>query len=159
MKHLALTLALTLISGPALAQDAAARDVVLDCLRDVDNGTSWNQCLNLMFESCDPGAVGTRDHAACLFGLRENWRHDMQLRQTEVLKTVTPEGGATLVDLLSAWPTFVDKKCSTVAAEKEDIGAASARLGCEVSEVVLISSELRSCLDGRSREDYCVHAD
>ncbi len=97
-----------------------------------------------------PGAVGTRDHAACLFGLREDWRLDMVTRQTEVLKTVTPKGGAEMVDLLSAWPTYVDKKCSAVAAEKEEADAASARLGCEISEIVLISAEFQACLEQRS---------
>lgn len=155
MKYLILTM--TLLATPASAQDVATHDDVLGCLQAMDSGKSWNQCLTMMFSSCDAGAVGTRDHAACLFGLREDWRLDMVTRQTEVLKTVTPKGGAEMVDLLSAWPTYVDKKCSAVAAEKEEADAASARLGCEISEIVLISAEFQACLEQRSPEDYCVH--
>ncbi len=156
MKYLILSA--TLLAAPASAQDLATNDEVLDCLQGMDTRTTWSQCLTMMFSSCDPGAVGTRDHAACLFGLREDWRLDMVTRQTEVLKTVTPKGGAEMVDLLSAWPTYVDKKCSAVAAEKEESDAASARLGCEISEIVLISAEFQACLEERSPEDYCVHA-
>jgi hypothetical protein len=160
MKYLALILSLilSLFGGPAAAQDLASRNAVLGCLTSVDTGTTWNQCLTLMFSTCDADGIGTRDHAECLLTLREDWRLDMVARQSDVLRVVTPQGSGDLAELLAAWPTYKEQKCVAVSEQKAEISAIAARLGCEISEMVLISSEFQACIDGRSTEVYCVHA-
>lgn len=142
-------------------QGVAASEVVIDqgaafdCLRAMDETTTWGQCLGLTFAPCAVHEVGTRDHGQCLLDLRNLWRDDMEARRAEVMEAITPAGGQALSALLDAWPKYLDDKCTAVAALRSQTGEASALLGCEVSEYMLLSSEFDACLDGRSPEEYC----
>lgn len=132
---------------------------VFTCLSAMDETTTWGQCLGLTFASCADLQVGSREHGACLIDLRNLWRADAETRRVAVMGSISPEGQQALSALLEAWPKYIDDKCKAVGAMRADSGEASALLGCEVSEHVLLASEFEACLEGRSPEDYCQRID
>lgn len=161
---LVLALALAMTAG-ARAQAQAAdpaqlpteRLVVIDCLGGMKEGeTSWEQCLELMFLPCELYTVGSEDHVGCLFKQREEWKHAKRLQETALLGELIPTSAAELTELLSAWELFVADSCRSIAAEKADISAQSAMLGCEISQTVALTAELASCRAGISIEPYCI---
>ena len=129
------------------------KPAVFACLSAMDETTTWGQCLGLTFAPCEDHGVGTREHGECLINLRNIWRDDVEARRVAVMEAITPEGGQTLTGLLEAWPKYIDDKCKAVGAQRAATGEASALLGCEVSEYVLLASEFAACLDGRSPEE------
>ncbi|WP_281856247.1 hypothetical protein [Litoreibacter halocynthiae] len=154
MKYLPLIAALT--TTPAMAQDTIAQDkvLVLACLETMEAGTTWPQCVELMFQPCVSHEVGTAAHATCLGGVREEWSGTVKTLQDEVIEAVTSEGSSELLDLMGQWTGYVVQKCQDVAVSKPD-GAESARLGCEISELAGLSGEFAACLEGRSSAGYC----
>ncbi|RLJ60336.1 hypothetical protein BCF46_0534 [Litoreibacter meonggei] len=154
MKYLPLIAALA--ATPAMAQDTIAQDkvLVLACLETMEAGTTWPQCVELMFQPCVSHEVGTDAHATCLGGVREEWSGTVKTLQDEVIDAVTTSGSSQLLDLLGQWTSYVVQKCQEVAASKQE-GAESARLGCEISEFAGLSGEFAACLEGRSKAGYC----
>lgn len=145
------------LSSPAQARDIAIAEdktLVLGCLEALDNGTTWPQCVSLMFQPCNDATPGSAPHAACLEGVREEWAGVMRVLQDEVLEAVSPQSKTEVIDLLGLWTAYVVQKCTEVAAAKPT-GTESARLGCEVSELAGLSGEFAACLEGRSTADYC----
>jgi hypothetical protein len=154
MKYLSLIFALA--AAPAFAQTTIAEDkvLVLACLENLEQGTTWPQCVELMFQPCVSREVGTEAHTACLGGVREEWSGTVKILQDEVMDAVTTGGTSELVDLLGQWTGYVVQKCQQVAVSKPD-GEESARLGCEISELAGLSGEFAACLEGRSSAGYC----
>ena len=118
MKNYAVTL-LILWATPASAADGKA---VFDCLGEVGASTTWEQCLGAMFEPCEDLSVGGDAHLACLSGEREEWLDRLQTDQADVMEILAPKGAAELEGLLSAWPTYVQSKCSSVADSRASAG-------------------------------------
>ena len=154
MKYLALIAALAV--SPAIAETPLAQDkiLVLACLENMEQGTTWPQCVELMFQRCVSHEVGTDAHAACLSEVREDWSGTVKDLQGQVIEAVTSSGSSELLDLMGQWTGYVVQKCQEVADTKTT-GAQSARLGCEVSELAGLSGELAACLEGRSSAGYC----
>ncbi|MEM7470820.1 MAG: hypothetical protein AAF340_05655 [Pseudomonadota bacterium] len=152
-----LTLAAMLMATPAAAQDLPIADdkvVVLACLEKMEISTTWNQCLDLMFQPCAAETPGTEGHAACLTGVRDDWSGAVQLLQNDVMEVVTTNGANQVLNLIVIWTDFVSQKCDDVAQSRAQ-GAESARLGCEVSELAGLTDEFAACLQGRSTAEYC----
>jgi len=155
---LAAALAALTLSTPAQASEPLIADdklLVLGCLEQIDQGTTWGQCVNLMFEPCAAETPGTDGHVACLNGVRGEWSETVRNLQAKVLEVVTIGGQSQIVDLMDLWSKFVVQKCNEVALAKST-GAESARLGCEVSEFAGLADEFAACLEGRSTADYCT---
>ncbi|WP_299190761.1 hypothetical protein [uncultured Litoreibacter sp.] len=128
--------------------------LVLGCLEQMENGTSWPECVSLMFQPCADEAPGSDPHAACLSDEREGWSMTVQNLQAKLIEGVTPEGRIQIIDLMGLWGSYVVQQCNQVAATKET-GAESARLGCEISEFAGLAGEFAACLEGRSTAEYC----
>jgi len=140
----------------APAQELPAEKVlVLACLENLDQGTTWPQCAGLMFQPCEGEEVGSEGHVACLKGEREGWGREMEGLQTQVFDSITTGGTSELVDVLGQWTGYVGQKCQEVAAQRVETGAESARLGCEITEMVGLVGEFAACLEGRSAAPYC----
>lgn len=153
------------IIGAAIALVSAAsaeevqQEAVLSCLSEIGTSTEWNTCLNQMFEPCAGEEVGSEGHVACLVQQKADWRLAKVETELQVLERLTEGGVEELGGVMLAWPKFVDDKCEAVAASRAEISSSAAKLGCEISEHVLVTFEFRNCLEGRSTEDYCEMKD
>lgn len=146
----------------AFAQPSIAFEIeddkalVLTCIEQMDISTTWNQCLNLMFQPCVGETVGSEGHVACLKTERVAWGKVAENLQLEIGSAITTEGNTQLADVLGSWTSIIVQNCAELAAEKSATGTESARLGCEIAEVIGLSGELAACLDGRSTAEYCT---
>lgn len=129
--------------------------LVLACLENLEQGTTWGQCLNLIFQPCVSHEVGSDGHVTCLTTERGVWRAAMDTLQSQVFDALTPAGGSELAGVMGQWTGYMAQKCQEVAASKPESGAASARLGCEITELVGLTGEFAACLEGRSAAPYC----
>lgn len=159
-----LMLAAGLSGIPGAAQQTAEpipedQILVMACLENIEQSTTWGQCLNLMFQPCAAEEVGSDGHAACLKSERTRWRSTMENLQEQVFDTITVSGGSELAGVMGQWTGYVGQKCQEVAATRADTGALSARLGCEITEFVGLSGEFAACLEGRSNAPYCQYKD
>jgi hypothetical protein len=154
-----------LIAGAAclaFAQPSFALEIedekvlVLACLEQMDNETTWNQCLNLMFQPCVGEVVGSDGHVACLKDERIEWGKVAEKLQREVSAAVTAKGNTQLAEIMGSWTGIIVQNCADVGASRQATGSESARLGCEISEMVGLSGELAACLEGRSTAEYCA---
>jgi hypothetical protein len=159
MRHLILAAGLLCMgmNGPVLAQELDKDKVlVLACLEQMDQSTTWNQCLNLMFQPCVGEEVGSDGHVACLTGERTAWGKVAERLQLDVSAAITADGNTQLAEILGSWTGVIVQNCAEVAAAKAATGSESARLGCEITEVVGLSGELAACLEGRSTAEFCT---
>lgn len=142
---------------PALAEDLPKDQIfVLACLENLEQSTTWGQCLNLMFQPCADNDVGSEAHVSCLTSERTRWRSSLENLQEQVFGAITVAGGGELADVMGQWTGYVAQKCQEVAASKVETGAQSARLGCEITEMVGLTGEFAACLEGRSTMAYCA---
>lgn len=128
---------------------------VLTCFEGIGADTEWNQCLNLMFAPCAVEDVGSDLHLGCLAEERKGWQNAKLAVEADVIARLTEDGMAELSGLMLAWPKFVEDKCNAVAESRAQISAEAANLGCQISELALLTNEMTACLGGRSTEDYC----
>lgn len=159
MKQIILTagVAFLAFAQPSLAVEIDDEKVlVLACLERMEDGTTWSQCLNLMFQPCVGETVGSEGHVACLTTERVAWGKVAETLQLEVSGAITAKGNTELAEILGSWTGIIVQNCAEIAAAKSATGADSARLGCEISEVVGLSGELAACLEGRSAAEYCT---
>lgn len=153
---LALTLATaTGISATPLAAEETVQAQVLTCFGDIGAGSDWNSCLNTMFAPCAGEEIGSEAHLGCLTQQRADWRAAKIETETDVLKALSEQGMEDLSGLMMAWPSFVEDKCEAVAEWRADISRDAAYLGCQISELALMTNEMTACLEGRSTEEYC----
>ena len=138
-----------------VARAETTQDQVLDCFASMETGTEWNTCLNAMFAPCADQEVGSRAHLDCLSQQREDWRLAKVATEAEVLEKLSDTGLEELSGLMLGWPRFVDDKCKAVAESRAEISYDAAALGCQISELALLTNEMRACLAGRSTESYC----
>ena len=152
----AATASLVLTTGAQARDIEIAEDkvLVMGCLEQLEQTTTWGQCVQLMFAPCADEVVATDAHAACLSDIRDEWVGTVDVLQGTLLEAVTPKSRIEILDLLSQWNSYVDQRCTAVAADKQT-GKLSARLGCEVSEIAGLSGEFAACLEGRSTAEYC----
>jgi hypothetical protein len=143
-----------IVLATVVRADTPQRDV-LTCFEGIGSETEWNQCLDIMFAPCSGLEVGSDGHVECLSGEREEWRQAKIAAETEVLERLTDEGMTELSGLMVAWPKFVEDKCTAVAEARAAISFEAAALGCQISELALMTNEMTACLAGRSTEDYC----
>lgn len=144
------------LGTPAQAEVLADDKVlVLACLEQMDVSTNWNQCLNLMFQPCVGEDVGSDAHVACLSSEREEWSKSAEILQREVSGAITGEGAVQLAEILGQWTGIIVQDCAEIARTKAETGSESARLGCEITEIVGLTGELAACLEGRSTAEYC----
>lgn len=148
------------IGTPVSAQELSEDKVlVLACLGQMEQTTTWNQCLNLMFQPCVGEEVGSDGHVACLKVEREGWSKAAENLQIEVGAAITAEGNLQLAELLRQWTSVIVQNCQDVAQSRAATGSESARLGCEITEIVGLTEEFVACLDGRSLAEYCSFKD
>ena len=133
----------------------SVHDEVLSCFDEIEQSTDWNTCLNTMFAPCAEAEVGSEAHVGCLAQQREDWRVAKIEAETKVLARLSDNGMAELSGLMTAWPRFVEDKCNAVAESRAAISFEAAALGCQISELALMTNEMTACLQGRSAEDYC----
>ncbi|MCG6884987.1 MAG: hypothetical protein LJE62_14650 [Silicimonas sp.] len=141
--------ATTMVHGDTL------HDEVLSCFDEVDTTTNWNTCLGTMFAPCAKVEVGSDDHIACLKQQRESWFAAKTGAEEKVVSRLSEDGMAELSGLMLAWPKFVEDKCNAVAESRASISFEAAALGCQISELALMTNEMSACLEGRSTEAYC----
>ncbi len=134
---------------------ADTQDNVLSCFDQLGQTTEWSECLNTMFAPCAELEVGGDDHIACLTEQRAQWRDAKFQAETKVLARLTEDGLTELSGLMLAWPKFVTDKCNAVGESRAAISAEAANLGCQVSELALLTNEMTACLSGASTEAYC----
>ena len=144
-----------IVFATTLARAETAQQSVLQCFSGMGVTTEWNQCLNAMFAPCAAETVGSADHVGCLAQQREDWRLAKIEVETSVLSRLSETGMEELSWLMLAWPKFVEDKCRAVAESRADISYEAAALGCQISELALMTNEFSACLDGRSTEPYC----
>ena len=77
-------------------------------------------------------------------------------RTDVLLKKLTVDGTVQLTEILGQWFGYVGQKCTQVAAQKANISEDAALLGCEVSEIAGLATEMQSCLRGKSVSPYCT---
>lgn len=145
-----------IIFATTVARAETTQDTVLACFADMGASSDWNQCLNTMFAPCATEDVGSDTHLTCLAGQRDDWQTTKFSTETQLLDRLSEPGMEELSGLMLAWPKFVEDKCAAVAESRATISYDAAELGCEISELALLTNEMRACLDGRSSEEYCL---
>lgn len=159
MKHIifAASTACIAFAQPSFAQKIEDEKIlVLACLEQMEVTTTWNQCLNLMFQPCVSETVGSDGHVACLSDERVEWGVVAEQLQREVSGAITAKGNTQFAEILGSWTGIIVQNCADVGTSKAATGSESARLGCEISEMVGLSGELAACLEGRSSAEYCT---
>jgi len=160
MKRLILVAALGLPMPVVAAPQVAGHQAnVVSCLEQMENGTTWSQCVNLMFSPCAKLDMGSDDHVACLVTQRDGWRNTRDRLQRDLIPVLTVAGGTEMVNLMGQWQGYVGQKCAAVGRENEATGAEAAALGCEISELSGITVEFAACFDKISTAPYCIHED
>ncbi len=144
-----------IIVSTVMARAEAQQDAVLDCFSEMEGGVSWATCLETMFAPCADLEVGSEAHIGCLSEERGNWRAAKVDAEGSLLARLSEEGMTELSGLMLAWPKFVEDKCKAVAETRAAISFEAAELGCQISELALLTNEMTACLDGRSAEAYC----
>ena len=164
MKRLAILAASFCISGatfaladdiPQLPENKAKVVACLDTL-DVDGGTTWDQCMGLLFEPCAEHEVGGEDHLACLLADRDTWLTGLEREQARTAAMITAQGKNDLDQIMAQWRGYVRNKCANVGANNASTGADAAQAGCEMAELASVVGELTACSDQRSILPYCV---
>jgi hypothetical protein len=160
MKHAIITAgAFCLALGsPTQAETLSDEKIlVLACLEQMEDATTWNQCLNLMFQPCVGEDVGSDGHVTCLNEERTAWSKSVEVLQRDVGAAITAEGNTQLAEILGQWTGVIVQNCQDISLTKAATGQESARLGCEISEIVGLAGELAACLEGRSTAEYCTY--
>ena len=134
------------------------RQTVVGCLgeMDVENGSTWGQCMEMLFQPCAAKDVGSEDHLQCLLAEREAWFDGIEHEHERVVGMITAKGGTELTQIMSQWYGYVGKKCASVGANNVGTKAEVAQTGCEIAEIASVVSELVSCSQLRSKSPYCV---
>ena len=143
-----------IVLATVVRADTPQRDV-LTCFERIGSETEWTQCLDIMFAPCAELELGSDGHVGCLAQQRDNWRIAKIEAEGNVLARLTDDGIAELSGLMIAWPKFVEDKCNAVAETRAAISFEAAAIGCQISELALMTNEMTACLDGRSTEVYC----
>ena len=148
-------------AGSAKAQAVIPQDKVevLACVENLETSTTWAQCTTMMFQPCADEEVGSGGHVACLGGQRTGWQAALETLEAKVFEAITPVAAGELKDLLGGWTKFVAQKCQQVAKDRAGTGAEAALRGCEIAEMVGLSSEYAACLEGRSTAPFCKIAE
>jgi hypothetical protein len=156
--RLIVILSIGLLPLPALA-DTVPEDkiLVLACFENLEESTTWEQCVGLMFQPCAGEDVGTKAHVACLEGEQDSWRGTLDTLQADVFDAISTQGATELTDVMGQWTGYVGQKCEEAAASRDGDAASSARLGCQISEIAGLSGEFAACLEGRSTAQYCTY--
>ena len=148
-----------LLGSPLVAEDAIsipdAKRATLNCVETMQSDEDWNICLGLMFAPCASQEVGSEGHVSCLFDEREAWRTIFDAQFDDLTDRLNATGTTELANLIGQWTGYVANKCNAVAQDKEGAFADAAQYGCEISEYVGVSAELRACKDGLSTAPYC----
>ena len=137
------------------AQPVTNQDLVLSCLAQIGEETSWQECRGMIFAPCQEHAVGTDTHSACLLKQKMDWETEMIETQEILLEKLTLSGNSMLGELMGNWFSYREAKCNEVAQARPDVEK-SAKLGCEVAEIAGITAEFEACLEGRSTTPYCT---
>ncbi len=140
---------------PASAQPVTNQDIVLACLAQIGEETTWRECRGMMFAPCQEHSVGTDTHAACLLKQKADWEAKMTSTQELLVEKLTLSGNSMLAELMGNWFSYREARCSEVALTRLEAGK-SAKLGCEVAEIAGITAEFEACLEGRSTTPYCT---
>lgn len=143
-----------LFQTSAQAQPITNQTLVLNCLAQIGEETSWQECRGMIFAPCQEHAVGSDTHSACLLKQKTDWQNEMSNQQEELVEKLTLSGNSMLAELMGNWFTYREARCNDVAAARPQAGK-SARLGCEVTEIAGITAEFQACLEGRSTTPYC----
>ena len=144
--------------GPVAAETIELSDYqanVVGCLEALGEGTTWGQCLGVLFEDCAGQEVGSEGHVACLNDLHAGWSGVMDSTRIRLTPKLTPEGADQLNELVEQWIKLVAHNCADVALNKEGRFAEAAQLGCEISEMAGATSEFVACHAGVSTAPYC----
>lgn len=150
------TIALAAIVSPAKAQTPITNQtLVLNCLAQIGEETSWPECRGMMFAPCGEHKVGTDTHGACLLKQKQDWENEMSNQQEALIGKLTLSGNSMLAELMGNWYSYREARCNEVAAERPE-AENSAKLGCEVAEIAGITAEFQACLEGRSTTPYCT---
>ncbi len=144
-----------IIMSTVIARAETQQDAVLSCFSNMERGVAWETCLETMFAPCAGQDVGSPSHLGCLSQERENWRDAKFKAETGVLERLSEDGMTELSGLMLAWPKFVEDKCKAVAESRATISSEAASLGCQISELALLTNEMTACLNGVSSEAYC----
>ncbi|MEM6620275.1 MAG: hypothetical protein AAF761_06300 [Pseudomonadota bacterium] len=136
----------------------AARLAVVTCLGEMGMTTDWDVCRTQMFEPCATGQVGTSVHVECLRVERDGWMGTMEAARIALDPVLTEQSRTELASLIGQWFGYLGNRCAAVASENPAAGEAAV-LGCEISELAGLTTELMACAAGRSVEPYCVLKD
>ena len=131
------------------------QSLALVCTKNLGEETVWSECLDLIFEPCADKTPGEEAHTECLVSLRESWRVTSKALEGSVRNVLKPSREIELTDILGQWNKFVVDKCKSVSNSKPEVFRQSAEIGCEITELVGLSSELSTCLSGDSKATYC----
>jgi len=137
------------------AQPITNQTLVLNCLAQIGEETSWEQCRGMMFAPCGEHKVGTDTHSACLLKQKTDWETEMSNQQEVLVEKLTPSGNSMLAELMGNWFSYREARCNEVAEARPEAGK-SAKLGCEVTEIAGITAEFQACIEGRSTTPYCT---
>ena len=64
------TVILILATSAGASELKSEQKLVLDCLSGMETDTSWNQCLNMLFEPCASLTVGFRGSSVLSWGAK-----------------------------------------------------------------------------------------
>ena len=143
------------VNTSAQAQPITNQTLVLNCLAVIGEETSWEQCRDMMFASCQEHTIGTATHQSCLLKQKTDWENEMNSQQEVLVEKLTLSGNSMLAELMGNWFSYRETRCNEVAEARPETGA-SAKLGCEVAEIAGITAEFEACLEGRSITPYCT---
>ena len=151
-----LIFALLLMACPATASDFHAQ--VTGCLSAMRSDADWATCRAAMFSPCPTEIAGSPDHVACLQKEVDGWETYLDGRQDVLNTRLTSVSVVDLGSLMGQWRGYVRNKCAAVAAQNPK-AAEAAEMGCRISEIAGLATELTLCAEGGSAEPYCILKD
>ena len=149
-------LAACLWAGAAAA--APFHDQIVGCLSAMQSDEDWAGCRVAMFAPCPTEVVGSDPHVACLRKEVDAWEAYLQERHTRLSEQLPGDRVVELTMLVGQWRGYVKNQCAAVAARNPEAGEAAA-LGCRISEIAGLATEMASCEAGYSQEPYCTLKD
>lgn len=153
LRH-AIVAALAAVSMAAPAAAEPFHDQVVGCLSTMQTDEDWAACRAALFAPCPTEVAGSQKHVACLREQEAGWEAYLQARHERLVERLTGDGAVALTTLVGQWRGYVGDRCAQVASQKPEVGEA-ADLGCRISQISGLATELSRCENGVSGEPYC----
>ena len=132
------------------------KEEVLACVSQLQSDEDWKRCNNLIQSPCGHEEYGSTGQLSCLKTLHESWSEHLESARKNAMETLAREGRESLNAFAKSWSGIVKNRCSALAEYQQEVSPGTARIQCELSEIVGFSAELAACRRSASDAPFCI---